>query len=224
MALNLARVNFKHHNNETGRNTIDRHRGTAMNFLADASRIGLDQDFESISMTAFVRDGEARTHLEAASARWREGNADKAAEELRLAFDRLIRDYEQRKVKYEGTSLFRTEPPSRPSELDPSRSTAGKYLVEWLTALDERQKLLAFGVDLRAYALFDAHTPTPYYPITLDGRPPQVNFSRGPNTDTLTEETFRRCYRFVLETALVLGAEDYDFDGNAHRRGGSPSV
>lgn len=224
LALNTARVNFKHHGNETSRSTIERHRGTAMNFLADASRIGFDQDFESISMTAFVRDDEARGHLESAAATWRGGSADRAAEQLWLAFNRLIHDYEQRKVKYEGTSLFRTQPPSRPSDLDPSRSKAGKYLDEWLTALDERQKLLAFGVDLRAYALFDAHTPSPYYPVTLDGQPPKVNFTRGPNTATLTEETFKRCYRFVLDTALRLGAEDYDFDGNAHPPGGSPSV
>jgi hypothetical protein len=217
-------VGFKHHGNALDQRTIEQRRGNAMDFLRDASDLCLGQDFDAISMVSLVRDAQARLHLEAASVRWRESNTDKAAEELWLAFDRLIGDYEQRKVKYEGTSLFRTQPPTRPSDLDPSRSKAGKYLDEWLTALDERQKLLAFGVDLRAYALFDAHTPSPYYPITLDGQPPKVNFTRGPNTATLTEETFKRCHRFVLDTALRLGAEDYDFDGNAHPPGGAPSA
>jgi hypothetical protein len=183
----------------------------------------LDQDFESISMTAFVRDGEAREHLEAATARWGEGDADKAAERLRLAFDRLIRDYEERKVRYPGRSLFRTEPPFRPSELDDMHNKVGKSLTDWLSALDQRQKLVAFGVDLREYAFFDAHTPNAQYALTAEG-PPRAIFIRGANEVTLIEETFRRCHRFVLEAALVLGAEDYDFDGYSGRHSTAPSV
>lgn len=221
LALNTARVGFKHHGNETGKNTIERHRGTAMNFLADASRIGLHQDFESISMTAFARDGKAREHLEAASERWAEGDAGKAAEELRLAFDRLIHDYEQRKIRYPGTSLFRTEPPFRPHELDKIGNAIGEYLIGWLTALAQQQKLLAFGVDLREYAFFDAHTPHAQYALTADG-PPRAIFVRGPNDVSLTDGTFKRSYRFVLATAIWLGAEDYEFDGSAHRRDWRP--
>ena len=34
----------------------------------------------------------------------------------------------------------------------------------------------------------------------------------------ITEDVFRRCYRFVIDTALTLGAEDYDFDAWAARQ------
>lgn len=40
-------------------------------------------------------------------------------------FDRLIRHHEQRKIEHKVRSLFRAQPPFRPSELDPSRSRSG---------------------------------------------------------------------------------------------------
>jgi len=56
IALNTARVNFKHHGNAPDRRAIEQRRGNAMDFLADASRICLDQDFDAISMVTLIRD------------------------------------------------------------------------------------------------------------------------------------------------------------------------
>jgi hypothetical protein len=85
-------------------------------------------------------------------------------------------------------------------------------LLDWLKALDERTTLLAFGVDLRRYAYFQVHTPAVGHVLT-------GGYSGSPRQGVvITEDVFQRCYRFVIDTALTLGAEDYDFDPWETRR------
>ncbi len=72
-------------------------------------------------------------------------------------------------------------------------------------------KLIALGVDLLRYAFFDVHTPGVTYLASGD---PIMQ----PHDNTLiTPEAFTRCYRFVIDTALRLGAEDYSVDAVAMR-------
>jgi hypothetical protein len=130
---------------------------------------------------------------------------------LRLAFDRVVRDYEQRKVWYEGRSLFTTEPNFMPRKGDLKKLGVEK-LVDWLKALDQRTTLLAFGVDLRRYAHFNANTPAVHRLIN-GGH--VADFREGM---VITEDVFRRCYRFVIDTAVTLGVEDYDLDAWAALR------
>jgi hypothetical protein len=45
-----------------------------------------------------------------------------------------------------------------------------------------------------------------------------INVS-GPETSlNLTDEIYQRCHRFVLDTAVALGADDYNHNGSAQRR------
>jgi len=94
---------------------------------------------------------------------------------------------------------------------------SASYLVKWLAALDERYRLLALGIDLRRYAVFDAYAPRPFYPLTADGSPNPF-FVTGADQVQLDDDAFERCHLFVIETALRLDAEDYDFNGPALRR------
>jgi hypothetical protein len=204
-ALNKARVGFKHHGNVPNPTTMERARANTQAFLEEACLLVLKQRFDDVSLTAFVRDDEARQLVDAASTASMSGNHVEAMVSLRRAFDRVVRDYEQRKVWEEGHSLFRTEPSSMPRESSPEAPGLDKYET-WIRALDQRTKLLAFGVDLRRYAFFDAHAPMVLY-LVNGGYSPV-----GRKGVVITEDIFRRCYRFVIDTALTLGAEDYDFD------------
>jgi hypothetical protein len=207
--LNNARVNFKHHANLADQRTIEQRRDNAMAFLREASKVCLGQDFDAISMVTLVRDHEARGHLETAGARWASGDKQATAQELRLAFDRLVRDYEQRKIEYPGKTLFTTQPSVfLPEEMNEIRgSKLGKFVRRWLAALDERSRLLALRIDLRGYAIFNAYCPAPFYTLSADG-PPGHTFVTGVDQVQLDDDAFQRCHMFVVETALTLGAED----------------
>lgn len=208
LALNQARVGFKHHGNVPSPATMERARVNAQAFLDQACQLVLNQRLDDVSLTAFIRDDEARRLVEAASTAWANGDTNEAMVSLRLAFDRLVRDYEQRKVWHLGRSLFTTKPSSMPWQSD-LRKLGVEKLVDWLQALEGRTTLLAFGVDLRRYAYFEAHTPAVGY--VLSG----VYRASARKGVVITEDVFRRCYRFVIDTALTLGAEDYDFDAQA---------
>lgn len=84
---------------------------------------------------------------------------------------------------------------------------------KWLEALDRQTTLLAVGVDLRRYAYLDAHAP--HVQITMDMK---RHVGSLPEGVVITEDIFHRCYRFVVDTAIALGAEDYDFDASEAAR------
>jgi len=168
---------------------------------------------DAVSLLLFVRDTEVRTHLELAQSNWDSGRTQEAMDELKLAFDRLVRDYERRKAWHPGKSLFSTKPSFMPSIFDLRK--AGKEMekaFEWLESLDGWVKMLALGVDMRRYAYFDAHTPTSIY--TLDG---SAHLHRREGV-TVTDEVFARCTKFVIDTALAFSEDDFDFDAWSARQ------
>lgn len=213
-ALNNARVGFKHHGNVLDGMTIERHCVNAMDFLADAAAVALGVDFEAVSLTGLVRDDAARAFVEAAETCWAEGDGEAALGQLRLAFDQLIKDYEQRKLWHQGNSLFRTEPLSRPTALFGFvKDKVAEYFMKWLDALNQRVKILSLGIDVKRFAYFDAHVPVATH--FFDGK---IVLHARDGAPMITESIYRRCHRFVIDTALQLGVEDYDFDAWATRR------
>jgi hypothetical protein len=208
-ALNTARVGFTHHGNLPSPNTLERARVTADEFLAEACPLVFQLRLEQISLNAFIRDDTARQFVADAQQQWASGDAEAAMTCLAQGFDRLIEDYESRKIGPSKQSLFTTEPAYRRTNQE-----AGLHgVVQWLRAIDERCKLLAFGIDVRRHAYFRAHTPSVRH--YAGGRTRTVS---GPETSlNLTDEVYRRCHRFVLDTAVALGADDYDHNGSAQR-------
>jgi hypothetical protein len=214
IALNNARVGFKHHGNVLDGMTIERHRVNTMEFLTDAAAAALGQNFETVSLTGLILDDEARTFVEEAETLWAVSDGEAALGKLRLAFDRLITDYEQRKVWYQGRSLFHTEPSFRPSALSGIvRDKVTEHFTHWLEALDERLKILSLGIDMKRFAYFNAHVPIATY--SFGGN---VFLSTHDDIPMITDDIYRRCYRFVIDTALQLVTEDYDFDAWALRQ------
>lgn len=213
-AMNLARVNFKHHGNHAESSTIARHLRSSWDLVDELSRRVFFVRIDEVSLLLFVRDAQARAHLESAQVDWSGGKAESAADSLRLAFDRVVRDYESRKSWHPGKSLFSTKPSFMPSVFD--RRDAGKAVdkaFEWLESLDDWVRMLALGVEMRRYAFFSAHVPSSLY--TLDGsahlhRREGVQFDDG---------AFSRCFRFVVDTALAFAEDDFDFDAWSAKRG-----
>lgn len=217
-AMNQARVSFKHHGNQAEPSTIGRHLSNATELVKALAEAVFGVGLEAVSLLLFVRDDETREHLELAQERWRAGSADPAMDELKLAFDRLVRDYERRKAWHPGKSLFSTKPSFMPSVFDLRKS--GKEMekaFEWLDSLDGWVKMLALGVDMRRFAYFAAHTPTALY--TLDGT---AHLHRRDGI-VITETVFTRCFKFIVDTALAFAEDDFDFDAWEARRAAGES-
>lgn len=214
LALNSARVGYKHHGNHVDQSTVERHRLAAVTFLADTAQVCLAQDFHAVSLTGLINDLDARGLVESAETRWRAGEQHRALGDLRLAFDELIRNYENT-TRRSGRSFFDARPhPSASYEAARARSRSqlgafgnaqGKHFEDWLRNLENRMKMLAFGIDLRGFAFFDAQVPERYR-IGPDG----VTVDRLPGQSSeVPERVFRLCHRFVIDTALKLGADDF---------------
>jgi hypothetical protein len=205
-ALNTARVNFKHHGNAPANTTLMRHLDRALDFAEVLTVEAFGISLDAVSLLLFVRCVEARQHLEQAKAMWPQ-NRTEATQELRLAYDTLVRDFESRKAWSPGNTLFSTKPSFLPSVFD--LRDAGKVAEkhgEWLENLDRWVRTLALGIDVRQYAYFDAHMPSMMRAIGGN-----VFFTHRDGLD-VTEEVFARCLKFVVDTALSLGADDFDFD------------
>ncbi|MGH3719643.1 MAG: hypothetical protein ACRDRI_12565 [Pseudonocardiaceae bacterium] len=159
IALNNARVGFKHHGNVLDEMSVERHRVGAENFLTDITTEALGENFDAISITGFIIDKEARRRVEAAETVWAGGDGPLAMARLRLAFERLIEDYEKRKTWMPGRTLFTTRPLHPPTGHGVHDDRRMNYVEAWLDAIDKRMKLLTFGVDVRRYVYLDAHAP-----------------------------------------------------------------
>jgi hypothetical protein len=221
--LNDTRNGFKHHNRYADAGMIERLRVNGADFLAEAARIVLDVDLATISLTALITEQIPRLLVERAEKHWRDGEGDEALADLRRAFDAQVKSYERSKSWDPYRSVFDTRPPSggytsakarQASALGAFGDPVNDHLEKWLQALDERVKLIGLGVDMRRWAYLDAHAPEIHYTsMTPEGRT-----HRREGVPEPRGEVFQRCHRFVIDTALALGAEDFTFDAWAARQ------
>jgi hypothetical protein len=166
---------------------MERARVNAQAFLDQACQLVLGQRLDEVSLTAFIRDNEARRVAEAPSTAWANGDADEAMASLRLAFDRLVRDYEQCKVWHQGRSLFTTSPA-------PYRGT--RTSRSWVrTSFLSRGQFMGFG-------RVDAGTLRPRRPLLVTdaagGHPPIGWFAVGNAAVWIAAFEDRRVWRVPL--------------------------
>lgn len=210
IALNKARVGFKHHGNQSNKQTIDRHITNSLNFLSDAAEQGLGTPFAEVSLLGFVRDANVREYIQRAdncSFGVIEGRT-LAFEYLRLAFEELVRGYQQSKSYHPGQPLITTKPSLLPSvfEIRDHGGRVGEKTFEWLENLDSWVKILVLGIDVQEYTFFLAYTPAVW--MLSGGR---AMFYWRPGSD-LSDDVFRRCRQFVVESAIRLGRRDFAYD------------
>ena len=210
IALNSARVGFKHHGNQSNKQTIDRHIANGLNFLADAAEQGLNTPFAEVSLLGFVRDPKVREYIHRADDCSSGAVEDRmpAFEYLRLGFETLVQGYQQSKSYYPGRSLITTKPSFLPSVFDirDHGGKVGEKAFEWLENLDRWVRILVLGINVQEYTFFLAYTPGVM--MTCGG---QAHFRWRPGFD-LSDDVFRRCRQFVVESAIRLGRRDFAYD------------
>lgn len=131
-----------------------------------------------------------------------------AFEYLRLGFETLVQGYQQSKSYYPGRSLITTKPSFLPSVFDirDHGGKVGEKAFEWLENLDRWVRILVLGINVQEYTFFLANTPGVL--MTLGGRA-HFSWRPGPN---LSDDVFRRCRQFVVESAIRLGRRDFAYD------------
>lgn len=210
IALNNARVGFKHHGNQSNKQTIDRHIANGLNFLADAAVQGLNTSFAEVSLLGFVRDSKVREYIHRADDCSSGGLEDRmlAFQYLRLAFETLVKGYQQSKSYSPGRPLITTKPSFLPSVFD-IRDYGGKVgekALEWLENLDSWVRILVLGIDVQEYTFFLAYTP---WVTMMSGGNAYLHWRSGAD---LSDDIFRRCRQFVVESAIRLGRRDFAYD------------
>ncbi|WP_341977771.1 hypothetical protein [Microbacterium sp. LWO13-1.2] len=207
MALNNARVGFKHHGNQVPDSTLRRHHDVTQTLVRELVTTGFGIDLESVSMLLFVQHPKVREFIETAESSHRVNDLSRALTYLRAAFNLTIDDYCDRKSVDGWRSVFDIEPSGASAQhsdgLGIGKLTNG--LKEWMKALDERSRLAAIGVDLSRYAYFDAVAPTTI-PMHHAGRGPYVRV----RFEDVTDEHYRASHSFVVDTAVRLAATDYN--------------
>lgn len=213
IAMNKARVSFKHHGNQVEVVTIARHLSNSSDLLNQLCIEVFNLRIQEVSLLLFVRDEKARSHLQQSESLWNSSKYAEALDELKLAFDQIVRDYDSRKSWSPGRGLFSTRPSFLPSTIE--RKAAGNTVqkaYEWLESIDDWVKILALGVDMRRYAFFNAYAPHVMY--AMNGKP----FISRRDGIQLTDEIYSKCFKFVIDTALAFREDDFDFDAWSARQ------
>mgnify|MGYP000874666950 CR=1 FL=1 len=129
IALNNARVGFKHHGNQIRDETLRRHLDTTVTLVNELVKAGFGIELDKISLLLFIKDEQVRTLIDSADGMRSRNDLTEALFRLRLAFDLAIREYESRKT-YDGYhSVFETRPSFYPSVFTLKTLMAWKSLV-----------------------------------------------------------------------------------------------
>lgn len=118
-----------------------------------------------------------------------------------------MQGYQQSKRDYPGRPLIRTKPSFLPSvfEIRDHGGKIGEKAFEWLENLDRWLRILVLGIDVQEYTFFLAYTPG------VDMMNNRAHLNWRPGSD-LSDEVFRRCRHFVVESAIRLGRRDFVYD------------
>lgn len=156
VALNAARVNYKHHgglpaNDEAERYAVDAHR-----FLVETSKLFFDIDFDRLSEADLIANEECRELVRAAEIDLAKGELVEALKRCRDAMDKV------------QSELAKRVPWGQRQAFNPRLSTSeGVTLFNWVAKeLNEQAlaiSLTSVGVLPREYKLASMMLPTPSY-------------------------------------------------------------
>ncbi|MHA6694677.1 hypothetical protein [Homoserinimonas sp. A520] len=207
IALNNARVGFKHHGNQVRDETLRRHQDVAVTIVYELVRHGFGTELDLVSMLVFIPNEDARGFIEMAESLHKASDLTGAMTYLRSAFDVVVDDYANRKSVDGWKTIFNVEP--RASHFHSVENWGWEKpldeLTSWVKSLDERLRLASIGVDLSRYAYFDAVAPV-HTDMSHAGRGPHVRV----RFEDLTDDHYRASYHFVVDTAIRLSSADFN--------------
>ena len=214
LALNNARVGFKHHGNQVRDETLRRHHDVTVTLVDELVRFGFGIALDDVSMLVFVPNHEVRAFVERAEAHAAANELTDALSFLRSAFDLATHDFASRKSLDGWHSIFdigsRSVHHASIDRMGWERPV--DELQGWVEALDRRVKLSAMGVDLARYSYFDAVAPK-HTNMWHGGRGPIVTIK----FDNPSDADYRASYLFVVDTVIRLGASDFNLSSVRER-------
>lgn len=224
--LNKARVALKHHGTFPSTLDIEAFRASVTAFYQDNTPLVFAISFDDVSLVDFVGPESARETLRAAQQLIAETQTLNALDNIALAYDEMIRDYETRKrdTSYRSPFYFGQDLSFHSSVfmgLGGNLGSDERRLAEFIDRVKESveamqgaMKVLALGIDYRKYSRFKMLTP--YLSHTLGGG---VHVHRRfKEEDKPSVEAARFCLDFVIESALALAEYDYTLEhsGRGH--------
>jgi hypothetical protein len=224
--LNKARVALKHHGTFPSVLDVKAFRAAVTGFYHDNTSIIFGIAFDEVSLIEFVNPESARKRLTQAEKCIGQGRTLEALDDIAIAYDEMIRDYETRKSgeSYRSPFFFGQDLRFHSSffmGLDTHSGSTERRLAEFVDRVGESveamqgaMKVLALGIDYRKYTRFQMLTP--HLSHNLGGATKIHRRFKEENKPSIDATRF--CFDFVIESALALGAYDYTLDqtGRAH--------
>jgi len=214
--LNKARRELKHHGTFPSELDIETFRTTTTSFFQDNVPLIFGVNLDEISLIEFVNPESAREKLLLAQTFIKDNDFQSSQNNIAVAFEEMILDYESRKGRYPDSPFFFGMDISNldsfsmglhDSELNFPIELHDFFdkVVESIGAIQEAIKILALGIDYRKYSKFKHLTPS----VTryMDGKFRAHYGIR--HLDNLTPEDINFCIDFVIEAALILATFDY---------------
>jgi len=215
--LNKARVAIKHHGTFPSELDIESFRASTTNFFEDNTSLVFKVNLHEISLVEFVNPEISRQKLKDAEIAISQGDTLKALDDIAIAFDKMISDYENRKRTpfsdspfYFGRDLtFQTSfCMGLNGGLDSYERSMAEFVdrvKESIEAMQNAIKILALGMDYRKYSKFKGLTPQ--LVRLMNGQ--YYSTRRFDEKQKPSVEDTRFCIHFVIESALALSQFDY---------------
>ncbi|MEV5880608.1 hypothetical protein AB0L75_41845 [Streptomyces sp. NPDC052101] len=212
--LNKMRVDLKHHGVTPAPEALEEARRQVTAFMDTTASLVFGIDLDTLDLVGQLPQAETASQIREADAIAETGDLLAAAIKLRKAFDEMVADYSDRKQTGWSTgpySFGETVYPGTRTNIRPSRNPAPPEVYDALIAIDGKlqkishttkamqqgMRVLATGIDYRAYARFSMLAPEPH--------------ADRPGLE-LTEDDFQFCREFVVESALHLANQDFDLN------------
>jgi hypothetical protein len=218
--LNEVRIAFKHHGTSPSLDTINSAKVNVGNFLEENSDLVFEVRFSEISLIELIQFEEARTSLKQAIQLFENGDIESAIDKIATAFHQLVDDYVDRKRDGYGRSEF--DFPSfgslrRADKFDRRQvefREAFHDLDRGLERLNETTKMIALGIDYRKYLRFEKLTAREIERLSGSYRLRRLDSKV---EGKLTAEDVQFCIDFVIECAIILKENDFEFKPKKER-------
>jgi len=196
--LNEVRVALKHHGTPPSKSAMEEARIYVPIFLEENTRTVFDMDFLKISLIDIVECKNTKKSLNDAKQLLSTDRKEDAIDKIAIAFDELIRDYEDRKRDTWGRSPFFFG-----QDLTFASDTfTDRTIIESIASLQKAVKIISLGIDYRKYSQFQLITSRALFP-KQGGEYSIQRLDR--NIEDPTKEDIEFCVDFIRHVETLAG-------------------
>lgn len=204
--LNKARVNLKHYGNWPSSESVESFRGSATSFFDDNTTSVFGAEFDKLSLVSLVADAQPNAELQQAESLLAVGDINGALQRAALAFNILVRNFEQKYCDTFCDSPFEVYGRHRllrrrDTGADEIDSALGD-LADAIEEIGDAQKVVAFGFDIRRHQRFRWWTPAVW-------RMGDGSYQFGGSREGASVEEVRFSIDFVVECAFALQSHQW---------------